>query len=51
VAGRLRAGSVRINGAAADLSAPFGGYKRSGNGRELGIHGLSEFLEVKAIAR
>jgi aldehyde dehydrogenase (NAD+) len=50
VAGRLRAGSVRINGAAADPGAPFGGYKRSGNGRELGVHGLSEFMEIKAIA-
>jgi aldehyde dehydrogenase (NAD+) len=50
VAGRLRAGSVRVNGAVADAGAPFGGYKRSGNGRELGEHGLSEFLELKSIA-
>ncbi|CAE6752778.1 3-succinoylsemialdehyde-pyridine dehydrogenase [Paraburkholderia domus] len=50
VAGRLRAGSVRINGASPDNAAPFGGYKRSGNGRELGIYGLAEYLEHKSIA-
>jgi aldehyde dehydrogenase (NAD+) len=32
-----------------DNKAPFGGYKQSGNGREWGIYGLEEFLEVKAI--
>lgn len=50
VAGRLRAGSVRINGASPDNAAPFGGYKRSGNGRELGVYGLAEYLEHKSIA-
>ncbi|MFJ4294441.1 aldehyde dehydrogenase family protein, partial [Cupriavidus sp. NPDC089707] len=50
VASRLRAGTVCINGAVADPGAPFGGYKRSGNGREKGIHGLSEYLEQKTIA-
>ncbi len=51
VARRLRTGAVDINGAAFNPLAPFGGYKRSGNGRELGAHGLAEFLEVKAIQR
>ncbi|MFC4521446.1 aldehyde dehydrogenase family protein [Cupriavidus pinatubonensis] len=49
VAGRLRAGMVRINGAATDPGAPFGGYKRSGNGREMGVYGLVEYLEHKSI--
>ncbi|WP_186426216.1 aldehyde dehydrogenase family protein [Cupriavidus metallidurans] len=50
VAARLRAGSVRINGAPLDFSLPFGGYKSSGNGRENGVHGLTEYLEVKAVS-
>jgi len=49
VAARLRTGMVHINGAYADASAPFGGYKQSGNGREWGAHGIDEFLEVKSI--
>ncbi|MGH8783826.1 MAG: aldehyde dehydrogenase family protein [Cupriavidus necator] len=49
VAARLRAGSVRINGAPMDITAPFGGYKTSGNGREYGTYGLAEFLEYKAV--
>ncbi|WP_321910631.1 aldehyde dehydrogenase family protein [Paraburkholderia sp. J11-2] len=49
VAARLRAGTVLINGASFDLAAPFGGYKRSGNGREFGAAGLAEFLECKSI--
>lgn len=49
VAGRLRAGQVLLNGASFDLTAPFGGYKRSGNGRECGELAFHEFLEVKAI--
>jgi len=49
VAARLRTGNVHINGAQADFSAPFGGYKQSGNGREWGEFGLEEFLEVKAV--
>jgi len=51
VARALRTGQVSINGGSFNISAPFGGYKLSGNGRELGIHGLEEFLEVKAIQR
>ena len=49
VAARLRTGMVHINGAYANASAPFGGYKQSGNGREWGAHGIDEFLEVKSI--
>lgn len=49
VAGRIRSGQVLINYPAWDPQAPFGGYKRSGNGREYGIEGMEEFLEVKAI--
>jgi aldehyde dehydrogenase (NAD+) len=51
VAARLRAGQVKINGARTrdHTRAPFGGYKRSGVGRELGSFGLDEFLEVKAV--
>ncbi|MDX2168558.1 MAG: aldehyde dehydrogenase family protein, partial [Deltaproteobacteria bacterium] len=49
VAARLRTGNVHLNGAGADFSAPFGGYKQSGNGREWGEFGFEEFLEVKAI--
>jgi acyl-CoA reductase-like NAD-dependent aldehyde dehydrogenase len=49
VARRLRTGQVEINGAAFNPQAPFGGYKQSGHGRELGRFGLEEFLETKAI--
>ena len=49
VAARVRAGSVHINGAGVDPMAPFGGYKQSGNGREWGVYGLEEFLEVKSL--
>ena len=51
VARRLRTGQVEINGAVFNPQAPFGGYKQSGNGRELGVAGLEEFLETKAIQR
>jgi aldehyde dehydrogenase (NAD+) len=49
VARRMRTGMVHLNGAANDISAPFGGYKQSGNGREWGVHGIEDFLEVKAV--
>ncbi|MGW4033469.1 aldehyde dehydrogenase family protein [Streptomyces sp. NPDC004838] len=49
VAKRLRTGSVDINGGAYNPLAPFGGYKQSGVGRELGRHGLEEFLETKSV--
>ncbi len=49
VAARIRAGQISVNGAPADFSAPFGGYKQSGNGREWGDFGLEEFLETKAV--
>lgn len=49
VARRLRAGQVAVNGGADNLIAPFGGYKQSGNGREMGRYGLEEFFEIKAI--
>jgi acyl-CoA reductase-like NAD-dependent aldehyde dehydrogenase len=49
VARRLRTGQVDVNGAAFNPAAPFGGYGRSGNGRELGRYGIEEFLEIKSI--
>ena len=49
IARQIRSGNVHLNGAPVDQSAPFGGYKQSGNGREWGSHGFEEFLEVKAI--
>ena len=49
VGARLRTGQVHLNGAGADFAAPFGGFKRSGNGREWGREGIEEFLEVQAL--
>lgn len=49
VASRIRAGQVHLNHPAWDPMAPFGGYKRSGNGREYGVMGFEEYLETKAI--
>lgn len=49
VARRIRAGMVHLNGAPSDRAAPFGGYKQSGNGRERGLFGLEEYLEIKAM--
>ncbi len=50
VARQLRAGQVNVNGTYAAAGSPFGGYKQSGIGREGGVLGLEEFLEVKCIA-
>jgi aldehyde dehydrogenase (NAD+) len=49
IARRLETGRVVFNGGPFDVFAPTGGYKQSGNGRELGEHGLREFLEVKSL--
>ncbi|MGM9490304.1 aldehyde dehydrogenase family protein [Ideonella sp. YS5] len=49
VALRIRSGQVHINNPPWSPHAPFGGYKRSGNGREYGVEGLEEYLETKAI--
>ena len=49
VAKRLRTGQVDMNGAFLNTDAPFGGYKKSGNGHELGRYGLAEFVESKSI--
>ncbi len=49
VASRIRAGQILLNGAHPDFAAPFGGYKHSGNGREWGVFGFEEYLEVKAV--
>ena len=49
VAKKLRSGCVYINGNAADSGTPFGGYRQSGNGREGGVWGLEEYLEVKTV--
>lgn len=51
IARRIRAGQVQINAGAFNANAPFGGYKQSGNGREAGVFGLEEFLEIKSIQR
>jgi len=51
VARKMRTGQVDINGGAFNPSAPFGGYKQSGVGRERGKYGLEEFLEVKSLQR
>ncbi len=50
VARRLRSGMVETNGQGFAQGSPFGGYKQSGNGREGGVYGLEEFLEVKAVS-
>src|SRR6476661_925928 len=49
VARRIRTGQVEINGGAFNPLAPFGGYKQSGHGRELGHHAIEEFLGVKSL--
>jgi aldehyde dehydrogenase (NAD+) len=50
VAAQIRAGNISINGKSGDLNTPFGGYKQSGNGREWGAHGFTDYLEVKAVS-
>jgi acyl-CoA reductase-like NAD-dependent aldehyde dehydrogenase len=49
VAKKLRTGEVDLNGSFLNTDAPFGGYKKSGNGRELGRFGMYEFVEAKQI--
>jgi aldehyde dehydrogenase (NAD+) len=49
VASRIRAGNVHINGASGGFDVPFGGFKQSGNGREWGSHGFTDYLEIKAV--
>ncbi|MCX2934456.1 aldehyde dehydrogenase family protein [Mycobacterium sp. CVI_P3] len=49
IARRMRTGAVDINGSFFNMLAPFGGYKQSGNGRELGHYGLVEFYELKSV--
>jgi len=49
IARRLRTGQVAVNGGRFNATAPFGGFKRSGIGRELGMHGLLEYFEVTSI--
>ena len=49
LARRIRTGQVEINGGAFNPLAPFGGYKQSGYGRELGLFGLEEFLQIKSL--
>ncbi len=49
IARRIRTGQVEINGGAFNPLAPFGGYKQSGYGRELGLFGLEEFLQIKSL--
>ena len=51
VASELRAGQVYINGTECGYGSPFGGYKMSGLGREGGLYGLEDFLEIKAVSR
>jgi acyl-CoA reductase-like NAD-dependent aldehyde dehydrogenase len=51
IARRMRTGQVDVNGGRYNPLAPFGGYKQSGIGRELGMFGLEEYLQIKSIAR
>ncbi|MBO6824867.1 MAG: aldehyde dehydrogenase family protein [Sneathiella sp.] len=50
VARRMRSGMVEMNGNPRGAGAPFGGYKQSGNGREAGVWGIEDFLEVKSVS-
>lgn len=51
VAVRLRTGQVDVNGAAFNPAAPFGGFKQSGTGREIGTYGIADVCEIKAVQR
>lgn len=50
VAAKIRAGNIAVNGQSGDMETPFGGYKQSGNGREWGAHGFTDYLEIKAVS-
>jgi len=50
IASKIRAGNININGQSGDLNTPFGGFKQSGNGREWGEHGFTDYLEIKAVS-
>ncbi len=49
IARRLRTGRVAINGGKSSVLSPFGGFRKSGVGRELGEHGLAEYFELMAL--
>jgi len=49
LAEKINAGMIHVNGASTDINAPFGGYKRSGNGREWSVEGFEDYLETKAV--
>ena len=49
IARKIKAGQCFVQGANFTTDAPFGGYKRSGNGRKWGEEGISEFIEIKAV--
>ena len=46
----LRSGMVEMNGQSRGAGSPFGGMKKSGNGREGGVWGIEDFLEVKSVS-
>jgi aldehyde dehydrogenase (NAD+) len=46
----LRSGMVEMNGTSRGAGAPFGGMKQSGNGREGGLWGIEDFLEIKSVS-
>jgi betaine-aldehyde dehydrogenase len=49
IARAVKTGSLSINGRGRDFSAPFGGFKRSGIGREYGVSGIESYIELKAV--
>ena len=49
IARKIQAGQCYIQGSYFNLDAPFGGFKRSGNGREWGSHAMNEYVEIKAV--